>query len=149
MLRCFHELVVSRLLAVVAALVLTGAPRLVAASAPRPTHYCKCLRSAAHDCAHCHPGAIKSGEDANDGPPCHRATGKAKEQQPATDTAPRFCHCCGDPETRLAWTAAPDEFVLPGAFVPTVNPSSSSVGAHQDVRRTSGQNPDTPPPKAA
>jgi hypothetical protein len=154
MLRQVRLGTVARIAAALVAVVLSGAPRVLALHAPAETHRCTCPAHGAHacECVLCHQAALAA--QAGDGalPPCHRAEA-TRALAASRDVRPRSAPCiegtCGS-RTRPAVTAAEIEpFCLSSsqALAPSSPERRLPTSLESSPDRT--VEPETPPPRSA
>lgn len=143
----------ARIAAALVAVALSGAPRVVALSAPPERHRCTCPVHAggehACDCALCHKAALASRASDPGLPPCHRAAAQRELTADARNPASAPCieGTCGSgarPTQTLAGVevfclspSGPAVVVVPERPVPT-------CAAPAPERATE---PETPPPR--
>jgi hypothetical protein len=159
----FHlarSLAVSRLLAALVALGMTGGmPLIEGAPQDEAAHRCHCHHGPGElcICSRCQRSATAAQGQASDQeieklPPCHQAAARAartrSEPAPGTD-APMLTGCCGSSVIMGAMLATAQPFVVPpalGLAAPSRNPRPlGSANLALDLTRT----PPTPPPRLA
>lgn len=140
-------------LRLVAALLLTGAPRLAGALAPEPEHRCTCASHGEHRCS-CPICAARARSARNRRiaalPPCCREAARraaAEEDRAAIPAGPCLGAPCGGGEGR-GWVAPEQESftpaTVPGPWVPeAAEPLQAAAGRGCDRPRA----PEPPPPR--
>jgi len=132
----------ARVVAAVIALLLSGAPRLVAARSPDRSHGCAC-RHGANRCQCCSRGPLAGKKQA---PPCHRSGGKNRRQPSSVGAC---LGSCGDdvPEARVQQQSGTDLFTIPGGGQGSASARADTLSLPRQEQHEHAQEPDTPPPR--
>jgi hypothetical protein len=155
MLRQVRAVAVARIAAALAAVTLTGVPRVLALHAPAETHRCSCRANAGShhecECAICRKAALAAQASDERAPPCHRAAARqalSRGAPPGSREAPCFEGTCGGAGRAPMTFPGVEPFCLPvpPAVRVTIAPPARAVSA--DPVRDRALEPETPPPRA-
>jgi hypothetical protein len=156
MLHLARSAAVSRIAAMLVAVTVSGAPRVLAMSAPAERHQCSCHahRAGDHacDCALCRRSGISTAPDDRQVPTCHRSA-VPKVAQGARPVGGRETPCvegtCGGAGRPAPEVLGAAPFCLPdgGTLVVALEPESRPMRARRLLARA--LEPETPPPRAA
>lgn len=157
MLLRVHVPVVSRLAAALVAVVLSGAPRVVAIHAPAEGHRCSCrARGGEHhecECAVCRKAALVSQAKDPGAMPCHRAAARqalSERSSSGSRRAPCVEGTCGGPAQPKVLPAGVSPFPLPGSPAALLLADRAEpLRGWADPCPERSAEPETPPPRAA
>jgi hypothetical protein len=136
-----------RAAAVAAALLLTGAPRLLDAAAPLPVHRCQCgEHGAGHRCTCVLCALAARRAAAGKAPPCHRIALRTAAEE-LSGGSPCMTGCCSGPEERRAASGDPDPLVLPGIRLLPAPPGPRDRAEPRLARGETARRPELPPPR--
>jgi hypothetical protein len=136
-----HASTGSRLVAVVVAVLLSGAPRVVTARSAEGGQSCKCHHGATRCqcCSRMHLGATKQS------PPCHRGTEDDRPRPSSLGAC--IASGCGVPEAHVQQRTGTDVFMLSAAVQVSALSESDTVFVPRCEEHERAQEPDTPPPR--
>ena len=130
------------LVAVVTAVLLSGAPRMVPARSAGGDYKCQCHHGATR-CQCCARMRLAAKQQA---PPCHRGT-ERESPRPASAGACLRSYC-GLPEAHVQQQrTGTDEFTVSEAVKGSAPSGGDSVFLPRPEQRERAQEPDTPPPR--
>jgi hypothetical protein len=146
---------VARVTAALVAVTLTGAPRVLALSAPAERHRCSCPAHGDHhecECALCRKAALTVQATDETLPPCHRAAAQkalGDTQSDASRGAPGLEGTCGSGARPALTLAGVEPFCLPAGGALRVPLPARPLELPAGPRRERALEPETPPPRAA
>jgi hypothetical protein len=154
MLRQARWAAFARLAAALVAVMLTGAPRVLALHAPAEKHRCTCAAHGAHECecALCHKAALTVVATDEGLPPCHRAAAQ-KELAAAGTGKSRGEAClegtCGSGARPPLTLAGVEVFCLPASGAHVLSLPERPLPILVEPLLDRALEPETPPPKRA
>lgn len=148
---------VARLAAALVAVMLSGAPRVLAMHAPAETHRCTCrARAGGHhdcECAICRKAALTAQASDQAQPPCHRAAARKALASGASGgprgDAPCLEGTCGNGTQPPVTIAGLEPFCLRVSGVAAVALPGETRPPFAPRLRDRSLDPETPPPRAA
>ncbi len=144
----------ARAVAALAALAISGAPRLAAAVRTGTAHVCQCRANGPHRCA-C-PICAEQARRARRGaieklPPCHQKLAldelaREEEREQRDRSGPCLEPTCGFDDPRAGAERAPEPFVAPRPAFPAPPQRAEPLAPASDDARETPAVPDVPPP---
>ena len=147
----------ARVAAILVAVMLSGAPHVVAMHAPAEGHRCACKAHAGGDheceCAICRRAALEARSSDEKLPPCHRAAARNALAKSNSGGIRDGSQCiegpCGSGSRPPVTISGIEPFCLPVSSLRALSPPQEARPAFTPRLQHRSPDPETPPPRAA